>query len=107
MPDIVYSLSLALQLRGHEVRQADCGEQALAIADDFEPEVVILDIGLPDMDGYTLARKLREHPATSEALLIAVSGYGQDDDRDRSRAAGIDHHLAKPADLKELEALIG
>ena len=107
MPDIVYSLSPALQLRGHEVRQADRGEQALAIADDFEPEVVILDIGLPDMDGYTLARRLREHPATSEALLIAVSGYGQDEDRDKSRAAGIDHHLAKPADLKELEALIG
>jgi len=107
VPDIAYSLSLALELGGHDVRQAHSGREALDIAGDFNPEVVILDIGLPDIDGYALARALRERPATADALLIAVSGYGQDSDREKSRNAGIDHHLAKPADLKELLALIG
>jgi len=105
--DIASSLALALELAGHEVRQAGDARQALAVVDGFAPEVVILDIGLPDMDGYALARALRERPATADARLIAVSGYGQEDDRDKSAAAGIDYHLAKPADLKELLGLIG
>jgi two-component system CheB/CheR fusion protein len=105
--DIATSLALALELAGHEVRQAGDAKQALAIVDGFAPDVVILDIGLPDMDGYALARALRERPATADARLIAVSGYGQEDDRDKSAAAGIDYHLAKPADLKELLGLIG
>jgi CheY-like chemotaxis protein len=105
--DIASSLALALELAGHEVRQAGDARQALAVVDGFAPDVVILDIGLPDMDGYALARALRERPATADARLIAVSGYGQEDDRDKSAAAGIDYHLAKPADLKELLGLIG
>ncbi len=98
--DIAESLMLALDLIGHEVRQAQTAAQALTIADDFAPEVVILDIGLPDMDGYALATALRARPQTADALLIAVSGYGQDSDVDKSRAAGIDHHLTKPAQLR-------
>jgi len=106
VPDIAYSLALALELAGHEPRQAHSGREALEIVDGFAPDVAILDIGLPDMDGYALARALRERPTAADALLIAVSGYGQQGDRDKSRAAGIDHHLAKPADLKEPLALI-
>jgi two-component system CheB/CheR fusion protein len=105
--DIAESLALALELAGHEVRQAQTAAQALSVVDDFAPEVVILDIGLPDMDGYALADQLRARPKTAGALLIAISGYGQHGDIDKSRAAGIDHHLTKPARLNMLLELIG
>ena len=105
--DIAETLTVALELTGHQVRQAQTAAQALTTADDFAPEVVILDIGLPDMEGYALAHALRARPQTADALLIAVSGYGQDSDIDKSRAAGIDHHLTKPAHLHMLLELIG
>jgi CheY-like chemotaxis protein len=104
--DIAESLTVALELTGHQVRQARTAAQALTIADDFAPEVVILDIGLPVMDGYALAKALRARPQTADALLIAVSGYGQDSDIDKSRAAGIDHHLTKPAQLRIIRELM-
>ena len=104
--DIAESLALALQLYGHEVRQAGTAAQALEIADVFSPEVVILDIGMPDMDGYALSAALRERRKTSGALLIAISGYGRQDDVEKSRAAGIDHRLTKPVDLQTLLAMI-
>jgi CheY-like chemotaxis protein len=105
--DIAETLTVALEMTGHQVRQAQTAAKALTTADDFAPEVVILDIGLPDMDGYALANALRARPQTAEALLIAVSGYGQDSDIDKSRVAGIDHHLTKPARLDMLLELIG
>jgi two-component system, chemotaxis family, CheB/CheR fusion protein len=105
-PDVAESLALALELVGHEVRQAGDAREALDLTGEFAPQVVVLDIGLPDMNGYELARALRKQPETADALLIAVTGYGQSNDRDKALAAGIDHHLTKPAELTALLTLI-
>jgi CheY-like chemotaxis protein len=78
----------------------------LALAASFLPEVIILDIGLPGINGYELASRLRSRPEFGSPLLIALTGYGQEDDRERSRAAGFSHHLTKPADLEELQRLL-
>jgi two-component system CheB/CheR fusion protein len=96
--DAAESMALLLQLRGHDVRTAHDGPGGLAAADAFRPEVVLLDIGLPGMDGYEVARRLRRRPAGKGTLLVAVTGYGHEDDRRRSREAGFDHHLVKPTD---------
>jgi signal transduction histidine kinase/ActR/RegA family two-component response regulator len=84
--------------RGHEVASAHSGEEALRLAATFQPQVAILDIGMPGIDGYELARRLRREPATRDALLVAITGWGQDEDRRRAAAAGFDAHLTKPAD---------
>jgi two-component system CheB/CheR fusion protein len=99
------SLAVLLRLAGHEVRVCNDGPSALAAVDTFRPDVVLLDIGLPGMDGYEVARRLRTRPEMKQALLVALTGYGQDDDRRRSREAGFDHHLVKPADPEALSAL--
>jgi CheY-like chemotaxis protein len=103
--DSAESLALLLELKGHEVRTAFAGPAALDIASTFQPEVVLLDIGLPGMDGYEVARRLRA--GNDGSRLVALTGYGQDDDRQRSRDAGFDHHLVKPVDLDELARVIG
>ena len=95
-----------LRREGHEVRSAADGEAGLFEAQGFAPEVVLLDIGLPGIDGYEVARRLRAMPETAEALIVAVTGYGQDSDRERSRAAGFDHHLLKPVERKVLTELL-
>ena len=95
-----------LRRDGHDVRAAADGEEGLVEAQKFTPEVVLLDIGLPGMDGYEVARRLRTMPETATATLIAVTGYGQDGDRERSRIAGIDHHLLKPVERKVLAELL-
>lgn len=100
------SLAMLLQFNGHEIRTAEDGPAALAIAADFRPDVVLLDIGLPGMSGYEVARHLRGSRATSKALLIAVTGYGQPDDVDRATAAGFDHHVVKPVSLERILELI-
>jgi CheY-like chemotaxis protein len=104
--DSAESMALLLSLDGHEVRTAFDGPGALARAAEFGPEAVLLDIGLPGMDGYEVARRMRELPGLENALMIAITGYGQDDDRARSRAAGFDHHLVKPVDPEALSALL-
>ncbi|MCF7990137.1 MAG: PAS domain S-box protein [Thiohalocapsa sp.] len=104
--DNATSLALALEIGGHEVRQAGNAERALEIAAELAPEAVVLDIGLPGMDGNGLARALRSREQTADALLIAVTGYGSDDDRERSREAGVDHFLSKPANAARLLELI-
>jgi two-component system CheB/CheR fusion protein len=91
--DVAESLALLLQIEGHEVRTAYDGPTALAAAEEFQPEAVFLDIGLPRMDGYEVARALRAHPEYRTIMLVAVTGYGQDEDRRRSREAGFNHHL--------------
>jgi PAS domain S-box-containing protein len=104
------ALSLAELLRadGHDVAVAEDAESALRHADLAAMDAFILDIGLPGMDGYALARHLRGDPATAKARLIALTGYGQPGDRELSRAAGFDRHLVKPADLQQLaQALAG
>jgi two-component system CheB/CheR fusion protein len=104
--DVADSLALLLELAGHEVRKAHDGRGALTLAADFVPDVIVLDIGLPDMDGRTLARELRKLAVTTNALLIAVTGYGDDRDRARSLAAGIEHHLVKPVSVADILALL-
>lgn len=104
--DSAESFAILLRFSGHEVRTAYDGPSALGMVADYAPRVVLLDIGLPGMDGYEVARRLRQHPATAGALLIAVSGYGQAEDRNCSREAGFDHHLVKPVDFEELGSLL-
>lgn len=95
-----------LQWVGHEVAIAHDGPSALAVADGFAPEVAVLDIGLPVMDGYELGRRLRERPQGASCRLIALSGYGQERDRARSSAAGFEAHLVKPVDGRRLLQVI-
>jgi two-component system CheB/CheR fusion protein len=105
--DAADALALFLQMDGHAVRCVYDGRSALEVASEFMPEVVLLDIGLPDMDGYALAQNLRRQAKNASATLIAVTGYGQEGDRDRSAESGIDHHLIKPVDTAELLRLLG
>jgi len=105
--DAAESLALLLRLTGHEVATAYDGNSAVATARTVRPEVVVLDIGLPGMNGYQVARELRRQPDLNGAVLVAVTGYGQDDDRRHSQEAGFDHHLVKPVDPDVLQALVG
>jgi signal transduction histidine kinase/DNA-binding response OmpR family regulator len=104
--DAADSLAMLLRFDGHEVRTTHDGATALLAAQAFLPHVVLLDIGLPGLDGYCVARHLREQPGTRDALLVAVSGYGQEEDRQRSRQAGFDYHLIKPIDVNELQKIL-
>ena len=104
--DAAVTLGLLLKMLGVEVRVVHSGAEALESLDSFRPRVVLLDIGMPGMDGYEVARRIREQPGLGEVTLIALTGWGQEEDRDRSRAAGFDHHLIKPADIRALEALL-
>jgi CheY-like chemotaxis protein len=96
-------LCTALQLHGYDVRAASDGMEALRVAAEFRPEAALLDIGLPVMDGYELAGRLRNMPALAGIRLIALTGYGQDRDRAKAHAAGFDHHLVKPVAVDALE----
>jgi len=104
--DVAESLSAWLEDDGHQVRVARTGAEALSEARTFRPEVMLVDIGLPDMSGHELAPKLRELPEVRDALLVAVTGYGQEGERRRSRAAGFDHHLIKPLTFENLSELL-
>jgi PAS domain S-box-containing protein len=102
--DAAESLKMLLELLGHETRVASTGPEGVRAAKDWTPDIVLCDIGLPGLDGYGVARELRLDPTTARARLVALTGYGSDDDRRRSRQAGFDHHLTKPA---EPEILLG
>jgi two-component system, chemotaxis family, CheB/CheR fusion protein len=104
--DAAESSAAVLRLDGHEVHVACDGPAALQSAEDFPPDVVLLDIGLPGMDGYEVAQRLRTMPALADAVLIALSGYGGEQHAERCRRAGFDCHLVKPANLEQLDALI-
>jgi PAS domain S-box-containing protein len=104
--DAADSIRKILDLYGHQVRAAYDGRTALTVAEDFHPEVVVLDIGLPGMDGYEVARRLRSMPATRSARIVAVTGYGQEEDRQRSREAGFDQHMTKPVDPDTLNSFV-
>ena len=105
--DAAEALSLRLQLAGHEVRVVHDGVEAVSAAEAFSPEVVLLDLGMPRMDGYAAARKMRTSPWRRKATLIALTGWGQQEDRDRSAAAGFDLHLVKPVGEVELFEALG
>jgi CheY-like chemotaxis protein len=104
--DAAAMLSMLLEAFGHQVFAEHEAQRALARASIELPDVCLLDIGLPDMDGNQLARRLRAQPETSKSMLIAVTGYGQALDRSRSAAAGFDYHLVKPLDTAQLTALL-
>jgi two-component system CheB/CheR fusion protein len=105
-PDARDSLADLLRLTGHEVRTAQTGPKAIDVARLWPPDIALLDIGLPGMDGYELAGHLRAEPYGESLLLIALTGYGQDEDRRRTKQAGFDHHLTKPADPAVLAQLL-
>jgi CheY-like chemotaxis protein len=95
-----------LELLGHEVLVAHNGPQAIELALSWQPEVILLDIGLPAIDGYAVAAHLRQKEVCRDTIIIAVTGYGQEDDRRRSHEAGIDHHLLKPVSSDVLLPLL-
>jgi CheY-like chemotaxis protein len=97
---------MLLKTSGHEVRTAHDGLSAVEIAIEYRPDVVLLDIGLPGLNGYEVAKRLRKLPALSHATLIALTGYGQDTDRQTSLQAGFDHHLVKPARFDQLNKIL-
>ena len=104
--DAAESLAALLELSGHATRVANDGDEALRVAREFSPEIVFLDIGMPGKDGYEVAKELRASAQTRQAVLVALTGWGARDDRVRSRMAGFDHHLTKPAGLEAVDHLL-
>ena len=104
--DAAQTLAFVLKLSGYEVYVAHSGKEALAIGARERPDVAILDIGMPDMTGYETARRIRQEVWGRRALLLALTGWGQDEDKEKSKASGFDFHLTKPVDLPELERLL-
>jgi CheY-like chemotaxis protein len=104
--DAADMLAMYLETSGHEVLVEHGSRTALARARRERPDVFLLDIGLPDMDGNELARQLRSVPELASACLIAVTGYGQEQDREMTAAAGFDHHFVKPVDMSTLTTLL-
>jgi CheY-like chemotaxis protein len=104
--DAAESLAVLLRLVGHEVLLAHSGPAALDAAQEQAPDVVLLDIGLPNMDGLEVARRLRQDMGLTKVLLVALTGYGQEDIRSRTQEAGFNAHLVKPVDLDALQGLL-
>jgi signal transduction histidine kinase/ActR/RegA family two-component response regulator len=104
--DAADSLGVLLDFLGYDVRVAHDGHAALAVAAVFAPALVLLDLGMPEMDGFEVARRLRAIPGGTDLVIVALTGWGQDEDRQRSQAAGFDHHLVKPTDLEALQSLL-
>jgi signal transduction histidine kinase len=104
--DSAESMAIILEMSGHDVRKAHNGPDALRAAADYRPDVVLMDIGMPGMSGHEVAQKMRETSATRDVVLIAMTGYGRQVDREQSRAAGFDHHLVKPLDFEKLNEVL-
>jgi len=104
--DSALSLAMMLSIMGHETRTAHDGESALVTAEEFHPDVVLLDIGLPKLNGYEVAQRIREHSWGASMFLIAVTGWGQEEDRQRSSEVGLDVHMVKPVEPAALERIL-
>jgi CheY-like chemotaxis protein/two-component sensor histidine kinase len=104
--DSADSIAAILETSGHEVEVAYSAQRALEMAVEYQPDIMLLDIGLPDMDGYEVAKHLRQTPELKQMRLIAITGYGQQSDRQRSREAGFDEHVVKPVEWQKLEELL-
>jgi CheY-like chemotaxis protein len=104
--DAAESLATLLELEGHSVRVANTGASALELAEEMKPEVAIVDIGMPDMNGYEVAKRIRASAWGQKMTLIALTGWGQPEDRLRAQAAGFDHHCTKPVQLEGLMELV-
>ncbi len=105
-PDTIDSMAELLRIWGHDVRTARNGLEALGVAADYRPDVVLLDVGLPGMDGYEVARHLRSDLGLKQALVVSFSGYGSETEGQRSRLSGCDLHLLKPVDPDCIERLL-
>jgi CheY-like chemotaxis protein len=104
--DAAISLGMLLELSGYEIETAYDGSAAIDAAARFQPQMILLDIGLPGLDGYEVARRMRSEPWGKRATLVAVTGWGQAEDRERSKAAGFDAHFVKPIDHDALVKLL-
>jgi len=105
--DSASSMALLLEILGNEVRTAFDGLDAVEVAAAFRPDVILMDIGMPRLDGYDACRRIREQPWGQDIVLIALTGWGQDEDMRKSRDAGFNHHLVKPVEPAMLEKLLG
>jgi len=105
--DTVTTLAMLVQESGHDVRKAYDGSTVLEAALDYRPNVVLLDIGLPGLNGYEVAKQLRQQPALQNVVLVAMTGYGRESDRQRSQEAGFDYHLVKPGDFGKVLQILG
>jgi CheY-like chemotaxis protein/two-component sensor histidine kinase len=104
--DAANTLAMLLKLAGHEVCTAHSGLAALALASNFRPDIALLDIGMPDVDGYEVAKGIREAAWGRDVCIVALTGWGQEEDKRRARAAGFDRHLTKPVDPRDLDELV-
>jgi CheY-like chemotaxis protein len=104
--DAADSIAILLSMEGHQTQTVNNAHDALVAATEFRPDVVLLDIGLPEMDGYEVARRLRSQNAIEQMRLVAVTGYGQPADRARAQAAGFDKHLVKPVEPAALNEFL-
>jgi PAS domain S-box-containing protein len=106
-PDACMAQSLLLKMRGYEVQSATSGRDALAVYDRFQPDIVLMDLGMPEMSGYDVCRELRGKPGGDQPLFIALSGRGEEEDRTKAREAGFHRYAVKPVDLADLEQMFG
>jgi CheY-like chemotaxis protein len=104
--DAANSLAMLLKLDGQEAVVAFSGKEALELMQSFEPDLILLDLGLPEMDGYEVASRIRACPEFARVRIVALSGYGQPEDRQRTKAAGFDDHLVKPMDPAMLDRVL-
>jgi two-component system CheB/CheR fusion protein len=104
--DAAETLVMLLEMMGHEVKMANDGQEAIEVATRERPRVVLLDIGMPGMNGYDVARALRERPETQGVVLVAMTGWGQEEDMKRTKEAGFNHHLVKPVEPSVLSKLL-
>ena len=104
--DVADTFATLLQLDGHDLRVAHNGRRALDVVGEFAPDVAFVDVGLPDIDGYEVATRLRARPSADGIVLIALTGYAADEDTRRARLAGFDHHLSKPVDYAAVGRLL-
>ena len=105
--DSADSLVTAFAVLGHDAVAAYGGKEALRRLEEMTPDLLVLDLSMPEMDGYTLARAIRALPAFTRVAMVALSGFGSETDRAKSRDAGFDRHMLKPFDLADLEAMVG
>lgn len=104
--DSADSMAMLLTVMGHDVRVAYDGQEAIDVAETFRPHVMILDVGMPKLDGYEAARRVREQSWGREVLLVAMTGWGREDDHRRSEESGFDRHFTKPADMSEIQQVL-
>jgi CheY-like chemotaxis protein len=104
--DSALSMAMMLSMMGHETRTAHDGEAAVSVAEEFRPHVILLDIGLPKLNGYEVAQQIRQHEWGVSMFLVAVTGWGQDEDRRKAREVGFDSHFTKPLSPAVLEELL-